>query len=208
MQTSKLTLEQCETIEEQLTQQAIDYANLIKTPQQRALAAKDVITGLPEKEITLAYKDGYRTQFNELSTEIAHQLVKLRKDCQVQHTDYADKATKDITSAKNGVSGLEKRVDNLDARTRACVSSAKDLQQKFYDHLRDVATGSSHYAERLRQNEKDVGSLSERKANKASVWLLAGMTMLQSAYVGFELARQPGTYAHQAYQAIKNVLAK
>src|SRR3989338_7783451 len=103
METKNLTIEQCETFEDELTQKAIDYANLIKTPQQRALAAKDVITGLPDKEITLAYRDGIQMQLSELSTETARQIVNLRNNCQVQHTDYAGKTDKEIAKAKAGV---------------------------------------------------------------------------------------------------------
>ena len=78
MEAKNLTIEQCETFEDELTQKAVEYANLIKTPNQRALAAKDVITGLPEKDITLAYKDGYRAQLDQISTEMAQQLVQNR----------------------------------------------------------------------------------------------------------------------------------
>lgn len=208
MEAKTLTIEQCETFEDELTQKAVEYANLIKTPQQRALAAKDVITGLPDKEITLAYRDGFQMQLGELSTEMARQIVNLRKDCQVQHTGYAGKTDNEIAKVKTGITGLEKKVDSLDVRIGTCVSSTKDLRQKFYDHIQEVATGSRVYADRLRQNERDVGELQERKASKTSVWLLAAITTLQSAYIGFELSRNPDTYFSKTYTAVKSWLGQ
>jgi len=204
MEAKNLTIEQCETFEDELTQKAVEYANLIKTPNQRALAAKDVITGLPEKDITLAYKDGYRAQLDQISTEMAQQLVNLRRDCKEQTGEYASKAAKDITSVKESIAGLERRVESLDARTGSCAVTTKDIRQKFYDHSKEVSAESRNHAERMRQNERDVGELHERKASKVSVWFLAAATLLQSGYIGFELSRNPDTYVSKAYHAVKS----
>src|SRR3989344_4793970 len=54
----KLTIEQCTSLEDELTSDAVRYTNLIRSPEQRALAAKDVITGLADKEIRLTYGNG------------------------------------------------------------------------------------------------------------------------------------------------------
>lgn len=208
MDAKTLTVEQCETFEDELTQKAVDYANLIKTPNQRALAAKDVITGLPDKEISLAYCDGHRAQLNELGTEMAKQIFNLRTECQARHTEYADNNAKDLAAVKTGVSNLEKLLDGTELRIRACAVAAKDVQQKLYDHIQNGSADSRPYAERLRQNERDVGDLRERKASKASVWFLAAATLLQSAYIGVELSRNQDTYVNKAYHAVKNLLGQ
>lgn len=161
MNAKNFTLEDCKKTEDELTQQAIDYANLVRNPQQKAVIANEVIAGLADRDIYLAQKNDVNTRIESLAR------------CQ---------------------KGLDERVD-------ACVKTIATVSSKLCAHLNNKV----NYQNQLKEQEKTAS----RKASRASVWLLAGILTLQSAYAYYELARLPNkTYVHQAYQQVLNWLKK
>ena len=52
MEAKKLSIQDCAKLEEKLAQEAIGYVNLMRVPEKRAEAAKEVIVALPNIKLT------------------------------------------------------------------------------------------------------------------------------------------------------------
>lgn len=182
MDYKKLSTKQCEDAEEKLTKQAVDYANLFRTPERKAQAAKDVIAGIPDKNIRLAYE-----QQN------------------LQPTQYASQ--KDLVVLKATIHCLRRENESLDNKVKTYSKNARQVQDNLETCWQELSTECYALDQKLSSCERKLGYLLFEQSKKTTRTLLLALALsLPSIYACYELAKQPNTCINQAYHAVKNLL--
>lgn len=221
-----LTLEQCEQADDYLTEQAISFANMIRTPKHRALAAKDVIAGMPDRPIGLTYNGqmlkAYKTlegSVSELQDTQEKTTARLNKNISVIDNNFKEhakriKATEDRlneydkrwdSSAKYS-NKIEKKIDEVSSRADGLDKKLAEMEKSVDERVSGLESQKTRDAEWWKGYEKGLQQTIKGKASRAALYFVGLASLAQAAYIAFELSQQPDTLTHKAYEAAKTYI--
>ena len=191
MDYKKFSIKQCEKAEEKLTKQAVDYANLFRNPERKAQAAKDIISGIPDKNIRLTYEQQKSSQPTSAKKEISAQYA----------------GAKDLVVLKATIYCLRKENESLDNKVKVYSKNTRELQDNLETCWQELSTECYTLDKKLSNCERKLGYLLFEQSKKTARTLLLALALsLPSLYVCYELAKQPNTCINQVYHAVKNLL--
>ncbi len=191
MDYKKLNIEQCEKAEEKLTKQAVDYANLFHTPEKKAQAAKDVIAGIPDKNIRLAYEQQKSQQPKPAKKELP--------------TQYA--SAKNLVVLKATIHCLRKENESIDNKIKAHFKNVGEVRENLETCWQELSTECYTLDQKISKCERKLGYLLFEQSKKTTRTLLLALALsLPSLYACYELGKQSNTCINQTYQAVKNLL--